>query len=166
LRFTLHLKSFPKPVELLRQQFVGKPAPALSGMQRGPEESPSAHSLGLSKDQLGKPIVLVFWRPDCRECPVTLPHVNHWYSQYKGRLTVIGIAVVEPGEVAGEAKKLGIQYPTFADPHGTTTLAYSATLVPTLFLIDAAGIVRGVLIGSEPAELSRMQSAIKAMVER
>jgi thiol-disulfide isomerase/thioredoxin len=159
LRFKLRLASIPTPSEQLRRQFVGRPAPAWVGAFDGAIE---VH-WPLSKVEQGSPRLLVFWRPDCPLCPSALPHANRWHAQYKDKLTVLGIAAVGPGEVAREATKLGIQFPTLADPRVSVTLAHHATVVPTMFLIDGGGIVRDALVGAEPVELERMQGAIKAL---
>lgn len=142
----------PDDDELMRREFVGRPAPAFGPLE--PVGGPAAVSLGAYRDRV---VVVEFWAPWCAVCRVITPELTAWHETIAadGGL-VLGITTESVQEAAVGAQELGIGYPVLADESGTTTIRYRAFALPTLFVIDRQGIVRDVLVGYDAPALAAL----------
>ena len=120
-------------------QFTGKPAPDFYVMDIMGEE--------LSLDQYrGQVVLLDFWATWCQPCIAEMPNVKRTYAKYKNQnFQIIGISLdtaMEPLDayVKGE----GIAWRHYWDRSGQISTLYNVQAIPSTFLIDGTGIVRGV----------------------
>ncbi|WP_439380716.1 cytochrome c biogenesis protein DipZ [Amycolatopsis lexingtonensis] len=102
----------------------------------------------------GKVTVVSFWTYSCINCQRALPHLERWYDTYRDAgLTVVGVHTPEfafehdPGNVADQAKALGVTYPVAVDDDYATWTAYGNQYWPAAYLVDATGQVRRTSFG-------------------
>ena len=67
-------------------------------------------------------------------------------------------------DAARDAAELGLEYPVLADPSGSTTQMYQAYALPTLFVIDRAGVVRDVTVGYDPSRLAQIEATLEQLI--
>ena len=118
----------------------GKPAPEIDG--KGIDGKP----LKLS-DFRGKVVVLVFWGSWCGPCMREVPHERELAEKYKGRpFTLLGVDCNEKAAVAKktiESEKM--TWPQWHDGEetgGPIVQKFHVRGYPTIFVIDANGIIR------------------------
>ena len=113
-------------------------------------------------DQLGHPVVLVFFAPWCGPCRQELPGVERVYKQLGASPhTARIIAVDTEGErdTALELQaKLGLTMPILLDD-GRASAAYQITMIPQTVIIDRQGKVASLIRGeaSEPELLQAIE---------
>ncbi len=87
-----------------------------------------------------------FWATWCAPCRREMPLLDEISQAYAGRMTVLGIAVDDPGPVIEFVTALGIDYPILVGSSDViaTQRAWgnSAGALPYTVLVDAAGIIR------------------------
>lgn len=157
--FDVTLELVASPSQLLRDQLVGKPAPAWVGVMPPPGQvAPTV------EQYRGKPLLLTFWGPECPLCPQVLATANQWHTQYSKKLNVVGIAPIPTGTLQAEVKRLGIRYTNLSDLVGLISLAYGAFKAPQLVLIDANGVIRDLCVGSSAVDISNVQKTLESML--
>lgn len=157
----LRLETAAKPdtEQLLRQLYVGQPAPSLSSLRT------VQGSVVPSLRQLrGRVVVLEFWASWCVACRAMTETLNRWHED----LGVLGVSVLgvtmDPYEEAVRATEfLQLRYPTFSDEDGEVTRDYRAMSLPTLFVIDKTGVVRDVMVGFHTRRLAEMGATLKEL---
>ena len=154
------LEAFPDSDEILRRQYVGLRAPELEDL----EVAQGALEPRLAALR-GKVVVLEFWASWCGPCHLLSPVLEQWHERFTPQgVVVAGVAAEDMSVVTRSAYQLGIAYPVFADPNGTTTKAYRAIALPTVFVLDKAGTVRDVMVGYSTPGLSRLESLVKRLI--
>ena len=94
----------------------------------------------------GKPLLLVFWNTWCVECQRDLPEINRLAREFGPR--GLQILAINTGLNDTESKarnywkKYGYGFPTGFDHNFEIGQAFKVRGVPTVFLVDAKGIVR------------------------
>ena len=114
----------------------------------------------------GKPVLLNFWATWCGPCREELPSMQrmHEASKKNGGFHVVAISIDRSNikKVSRYAEKLNLTFPILVDPDRETRNAYFIRSVPTSYLIDAEGKLRGFVSGSRnwdnPASLELMKS--------
>jgi peroxiredoxin len=92
--------------------------------------------------QLGKPVVLLFYNPTTEIGPKVLRFGQQLSEKYRGRLTVLGLAVSADEEfVRKQHEEMRLSFPIL-DGHGLL-LTYGVSETPRLVVIDGEGILRG-----------------------
>jgi peroxiredoxin len=158
-QFDATLEAVAPPSQLLRNQLVGKSAPPWVGIAAAPNQPVP------TLDQYrGRPLVLMFWRPECGQCPKVVAAANQWHVQHRGRLHVLGVASIAPSAIAAESTRLGVGYPSISDPQGLVALGYGAINVPLCTLIDATGVIRDVFLGAGAEDIGHMQRTIASLL--
>jgi thiol-disulfide isomerase/thioredoxin len=94
----------------------------------------------------GKPLLLVFWNTWCVDCMRELPKINRLAERF-GPLGVAVVAVntgLNDSESKARAywKRSGYLFPSGYDHSFELGTAFRVPGVPTVFLVDAGGIVR------------------------
>jgi peroxiredoxin len=120
------------------------------------------------------PVILSFWSIYCKTCVEEMGGLQTLYRKY-GPDKVAVVAVNEDADVGVErvkgfldrlAESPGgkITYPVLFDGRGVVFKAYSVLHLPTLFFIDADGIVRDAIEGFEPGKEMAVMSAIEKLL--
>jgi thiol-disulfide isomerase/thioredoxin len=103
----------------------------------------------VTKDLLGKVVLVQIWTFACINCQRTLPYVVGWHQKYAAQgLQTIGVHTPEfPFErdsknIRSAIAKHKITYPVAVDNDFQTWKAYKNEYWPHLFLADRQGIIR------------------------
>ncbi len=145
------------------------PAPAIAGITKW-LNTPGGKPLSI-KALRGKVVLIDFWTYSCINCQRSLPHVEAWDRAYRGHgLQVIGVHSPEftfekdPSNVAGQARKLGVDYPVALDNQLTTWDDYRNEYWPAEYLIDATGTVRYITFGE--GGYDRTEGLIRTLLQQ
>ncbi len=113
----------------------------------------------------GAPVLLNFFKSDCSWCQVEIPKLAEVYRRHADLdLRVVGVAVGEATAQAEQfAREKELDFPIVVDA-GETGAAYGLERVPTLVLVDAAGIVTQVYEGSSEQLASIVEQTMLAAV--
>ena len=100
----------------------------------------------------GKPVLLNFWASWCGPCKEELPSMQrlHEASKNNGELQIIAISIDRSNfkKVNEYAKNLNLSFPILLDPDRKTRKAYFIRGLPTSYLIDADGKLKGFISGA------------------
>jgi thiol-disulfide isomerase/thioredoxin len=122
---------------------AGRPAPALPREHLAGPSVPSFSAGGQSK-------VVVFWASWCEPCAQEAPAVQRVSQSAIGRGRVIG---VDWSDALGGARSFirghSWTFPNVRDGEGTVGNAYRLPSLPTTFIVDARGRIRGMLRGPQ-----------------
>ena len=143
----------------LEQEFVGHPAPSLTGLRsldgRGAPEWSSWR---------GRVVVLDFWAPWCGVCHLVAEDLNRWQERYGEHISVVGIAVGSVEHIARQATRFHMQYPTLADPSEQVSEAYHAQAVPLIIVVNQTGVVRAVTLGYSSARMINLEKLVAQLL--
>jgi peroxiredoxin len=96
--------------------------------------------------QLGKPVVLLFYNPATELGPKVLRYGQQLSEQFRGQVTVLGLAVSEDEEfVRKQRDELRLKFPVL-DGRGLL-LTYGVSETPRLVVLDGEGVLRGGFTG-------------------
>ena len=93
----------------------------------------------------GKVVLLVFWGTWCGPCMAKVPFERQLMEQHAGRpFTVIGVNTGDPkNKAASVMKEQKMNWPSFFDGEdGPIITKWNISSFPTVFLIDAKGVIR------------------------
>lgn len=149
----------PGPEGRLRLGYVDAPAPAFEGLSvvQG-NVQPELEALR------GRVVVLEFWASWCVACRALLPALNDLHARYPDRAAVIGVTMDPVDKAQSDAHQLGMRYAILSDPDGNASQSYQAYALPTVFVIDRAGIVRDVFVGYDPDSVRRLTATFERLV--
>ncbi|HTR51859.1 MAG TPA: TlpA disulfide reductase family protein [Kofleriaceae bacterium] len=124
----------PSPDGLaLARALVGKPAPRFAELA----------------DRAGHVVIVDFWATWCRPCVAAVAELDDLQQRYERRgLRVIGVSSEAPAEVTRFTSDHPIAYALVRDDGDQVAAAYRVGALPMLVVIDRAGIVRHVDVGS------------------
>lgn len=114
----------------------------------------------------GKPILLFFWGSFCPSCKEDIVLLQKFASQNEGRLVFLTIAIDGEKEkkVRKVAKHLNITLPILLDSKEKIGRLYGVKMIPTAFLIDREGMLKGIMVGQrdwgEPHTFSEIKSIL------
>ena len=114
----------------------------------------------------GKPVLLNFWATWCGACKEEMPSMQRLHDAAKdnGGFHVIAISIDRFNfkKVNKYAENLNLKFPVLLDPDRETRKAYFIRGLPTSYLIDSEGNLRGFVSGARnwdsPASLELMKS--------
>lgn len=115
-------------------------------------------------DYKGKILLVDFWASWCGPCKVTIPTFNELHEKFGSKgLTVIGLDVWDQEEAMRKAiADLEIDYTVLYAPRdgSIVDLQYGVEGIPTAYLIDKEGVIRGGWIGADPAHEEAIREAL------
>jgi thiol-disulfide isomerase/thioredoxin len=125
----------------------GRRAPAL------PRERLSGVSTtlpGLLAGSGGRPVLVVFWASWCGPCGQEAPALERFSRTTAGRARIVGVDWSDA--LAGARRFItrhGWTFPNVRDSEGTVGNSYELTGLPSTFVVDSHGRIRGVLRGPQ-----------------
>jgi cytochrome c biogenesis protein CcmG, thiol:disulfide interchange protein DsbE len=127
--------------ERLQQRLVDHPAPdfALTTVAGPP--------IGALADLRGHVAIVDFWATWCGPCAYAMPHLVALAHKYP-ELRVVGISDEDAGDITAYVKAHGIDYTVARDADDVITGHYLVTGLPTLVIVDKAGVVRALHVGA------------------
>ncbi len=89
------------------------------------------------------PVLVVFFKESCPTCRFTLPFVERLHEQVKGHGgRILGVSQDDAEGALRIATELGLTFPIAVDGPGfPVSDAWRLVWVPTLYLVDPAGVV-------------------------
>jgi len=123
----------------------------------------------------GMPLLIDFFSIDCTACKQMLPVIVDFARANSDKVRVIMIAIPEPGDRGNVRLKQffrrnPVPFPVLLDLTGNSTSEWvpvqdGEAVIPYLFLIDGAGIVRG-LAGGTHKSVEAALPAIRSVIAR
>lgn len=115
----------------------------------------------------GQVVLLDFWATWCPPCRRSIPILSELQDRYRGRIALYGVNVdddrVSDAYMREKYEEFGGRFPTLRDARLDAQTAYGVTSLPTLILIDRAGVVRWIHRGvPDPDEVAeRIDDALE-----
>jgi cytochrome c biogenesis protein CcmG/thiol:disulfide interchange protein DsbE len=123
-------------------------------------EDADGQELRLS-DLRGQPVVLNFWATWCVPCKAEMPELQALYNETGAgagfELLAVNMREV-PAPAAAFGTELGLSFPLVIDPAGLLAGSFRVTVLPTTYVIDAAGVVRAQQLG--PLDRERLRELL------
>jgi cytochrome c biogenesis protein CcmG/thiol:disulfide interchange protein DsbE len=106
----------------------------------------------------GRGALVVFWASWCGPCAREAPAIERFSESPAGRGRIVGVDWSD-GRSGARAfvKRYGLTFPNLRDGEGVVGNDYRLTVLPSTFVIDAAGRIRAVLRGPQ-GEASLMRA--------
>lgn len=132
---------------LPRETLVG-PTVTLASLQRGAGRHGS---------------LVVFWASWCGPCAREAPALQRFATSAEGRGRLVGVDWSDPSVASARAfiRHYGWTFPVLRDGEGLVGNAYRLPVLPTTFVLDGKGRIRGELRG--PQNEASLQRALQAV---
>jgi thiol-disulfide isomerase/thioredoxin len=145
----LHRKAPAPPLASVMKPTDGRPHTAVTKLLAESMNDAKGAPQALSQWK-GKPLVVNFWAPWCTPCVEEMPELSALATQ-GGKVSIIGIGIDSPTNIAQFAEKFKIAYPLYVAGMSGTDLARefgnSAGGLPFTVLIGADGQVKKTYLG-------------------
>lgn len=118
------------------------------------------------EDYKGKVVFINFWATWCAPCRLEIPDFISLQEEYGDRgFQVLGVALDEDGleKVRSYAEEIGINYPIVFDDYTLANKLGGVFAMPSTYMIDANGIIRGRKIGYFPEE--EMEEKLQTLLD-
>jgi peroxiredoxin len=110
------------------------------------------------------PVALVFYKVTCPVCQMAAPKIDTMARSYPGR--VVGVGQDPPDELERFRREFGMDIAAVADvPPYDVSNAYGIETVPTLFVIDGAGVVADTVVSWDRAGYNRASARLAELLE-
>ena len=98
----------------------------------------------------GKAVWLTFGATWCSGCQAEMPDIADAARAYADKnVVVLGVNISEDNAaVKAYAERIGLPYPTGADPNNAIADSYAVSAIPSHFFIDSTGVIRDIRIGA------------------
>lgn len=112
-------------------------------------------------DFKGRVVAIRFWADWCPYCRKEMAELQPVYARLRGRgLEILAVNVAQDADTARRfVEPLGLSYPVLLDPEGDTARAWGVQALPTTWLLDRHGVVRGKILGEATPEVFERQVA-------
>jgi thiol-disulfide isomerase/thioredoxin len=138
----VEVEAHPGQLEVLRRDKVGTFAASWKGVTAAQGEFSDIKQLR------GKVVLLDFWASWCSACRAMAPVLNALSDEFGAQgLRVVGLTDDTAEDALAAARKQKIKYAIGATTSVDTIKDYFVSALPTFFLIDRKGVIRGVQIG-------------------
>ncbi len=99
----------------------------------------------------GRPAVVTFWASWCEPCVQEAPAIERFARSLNGRGAMVGVnwGDTSVGSARGFIKRYGWSFPNLRDPEETSGQKFGVRVLPTTFVLDGEGRVRGTLRGPQ-----------------
>ena len=109
----------------------------------------------------GKVVLVSFFATWCPSCQAEMPFLQGaWDAQKDQGVEVVIVDIKETQGLVGDfMRRNGYTMPVVLDRQGRAAASYGVTSLPTSFILDRQGVIRGVKVGaftSREAVLSRL----------
>lgn len=112
----------------------------------------------------GRVVVLDFWATWCRPCHAIMPALDALYRRHRAQgLSVVGLSPEPDAAIRAHLAAAPVDY-TIARDVGGTMEGYGVRAIPTLVVLDRSGQVREVMVGVDPASLSRLDTLVTQLL--
>jgi thiol-disulfide isomerase/thioredoxin len=159
--FDVRISLAPRPdgEQMIRMDRVGFVAPEwvdLKPLGAAPASVASLH---------GKVVLVDFWATWCGPCRLAMPRLSAMQARYGAQgLRIVGLTADPAERVAEFTAKADLKYPVEVDTHGSTSVAYGVSVLPTLYVIDKRGVVRDVATGYDPVRDAQIEALVKQLL--
>ncbi|MBX9622797.1 MAG: TlpA family protein disulfide reductase [Gemmataceae bacterium] len=136
-------KAAEDAIAVFKTLVVGKPAPEVVGT------TVDGKTVKLS-DYKGKVVLLDFWFTGCPPCRAMIPHERELVSKLKGRpFELVSVSTdAEKEDLTSFLGRFPMPWTHWYDgPDGKVAQTYRVKASPTLYLIDAKGVIRKRWVG-------------------
>jgi thiol-disulfide isomerase/thioredoxin len=113
----------------------------------------------------GKVVFLNFWATWCGPCRAEIPSMERLYAELKDREFII-LAVNSqepPDQVSAFVRESGMSFPVLLDSAGRVGATYGVRAIPTTYLIDPQGAIRGRMVGTRDWYSPQIISLVKEL---
>ncbi|MEO8876393.1 MAG: TlpA disulfide reductase family protein [Polyangiaceae bacterium] len=149
--------------------FVGKASPEFSvplvaNADNAPKAADGSTPTTISISGLkGKAVILDFWATWCGPCNAEAPILDQVAKKYADRgLVVVGVSQDDSPELPREwVKSRKVSYPLAFDSEGVSR-NFNVESLPTMVVLDKAGVVRAIRIGMTPS--SEIQDIVEKLL--
>jgi thiol-disulfide isomerase/thioredoxin len=160
MQMSVVLAARPSSDAMMKMDLVGAPAPAWTKV------SPLGAAPASMAALKGKVVLVDFWATWCGPCKMIAPRLSQLKDKFGATgLSVVGITTDEQGPATAFAEKYGMRYPIVLDTASETSRTYGVSALPTMILVDKAGVVRDVFIGFDPGGEAVIADAIKKLID-
>ena len=113
----------------------------------------------------GKVVFLNFWATWCGPCRAEIPSMERLYTELKDEgLAIVAVNSQEPPEqVSAFVEETGMSFPVLLDSTGKVGAAYGVRAIPTTYIIDPQGAIRGRMVGTRDWYSPQIISAVKEL---
>ena len=141
--------------------FVGKPAPATSAKDLDDKAVALA-------DLKGKVVVLDFWATWCGPCRSMIPHEREMVKKLADKPFVL--VSVSADDAAKTVKDFVEKEPMpwthwFAGQRGDALKGWNVHAFPTIYVIDAKGVIRSKMVGAGPETEKKLEEMVEKLVK-
>ena len=138
----VEVEAHPGQLEVLRRDKVGTFAASWKGVTAAQGEFSDIKQLR------GKVVLLDFWASWCSACRAMAPVLNALSDEFGAQgLRVVGLTDDTEEDALAAVRKQKIKYAVGATTSVDTIKDYFVSALPTFFLIDRKGVIRGVQLG-------------------
>jgi thiol-disulfide isomerase/thioredoxin len=109
------------------------------------------------------PLALVFYKVTCPVCQMAAPKIDALAKSYPGR--VVGVGQDPPDELERFGREFRMDIAAAADvPPYDISNAYGIETVPTIFVIDGAGVVADTVVSWDRAGYNRASARLAELI--
>lgn len=153
LPLPITLEALPDLEAYMRRTLLDHPAPDFTGKLVAGSYPAHLAELG------GHVVVVDFWATWCRPCAVTMPALDAWQAKYGPRgLRIVGLSGEDEDVVKSFLSDHQLGYTIALDANSEIAATYLQQGLPTLVVIDKAGVVRHVQVGA--GDFDALEAAI------
>ena len=107
------------------------------------------------------PVLLAFYKEDCRTCQLTMPFLERLWLAYKPGFHLWAVSQDDKAGTRKYASANGLTYTFLLDDRKyTASNAYGLTSVPSIFLVDLNQVVQRTLVGFSKRDLNELAAEV------